>query len=276
MIHIICALKSEAAPVVEYFNLERKKTTAPFRIYQGDDADMSLTISGVGRSASASAVQFTYDYYQRAKPGPWINLGVAGHLDLPVGQAVLVKKITDALTGRTWYPSIVIDTALPSCDILTLEKPGEDYQSALFDMECAGFFQCACQVTALELIQVIKIIADNAEQPMDNITPDHISRLIRRNLTAIYNIIEQLKCLSDECRRTPATCAEFNRLTAQQHFTVYQQHQLNALLKKWQVLYPDGADLPERLSTLGSSRAVLAYLLQELEKAPVHITHRHP
>jgi len=274
MIHIICALKPEAIPVVDYFDLKLEKTTGHLKVYHNDNTGISLTISGVGKAASASAVQFTYDYFTNTETDAWINLGIAGHLDLPIGQAVLIKKISDAATQQTWYPSIIMDTVLPVHELLTLEKPGKDYKRELFDMEGAGFFQSARRLTALELIQLIKVISDNAEQTMDEITPDHISHLMQRNLTTIHEVIGQLTWLSGKLGRIPSTHNQFDRLTAQRHFTVYQQQQLRSLLKKWHILYPDETDLQEKLSAMDSGKSVIDYLLQALENAPVYITHR--
>lgn len=99
MLHITCALKPEARPLLDYFEL-RALSDAP-RIYHNGNAQISLTLSGIGKSAAARAVTRTHAYFNADKSHAWLNLGIAGHASLPVGQAVLVNKVTDDASGQT-------------------------------------------------------------------------------------------------------------------------------------------------------------------------------
>ena len=112
MLHIISALKPEAGPLQDHFDLQPLADTTS--IYQNPEAHITLTLSGIGKSAAAAAVARTRDHFRAGRSHAWLNLGIAGHADLPLGQAVLINKVTDAASGLTWYPSRVFATKLPA------------------------------------------------------------------------------------------------------------------------------------------------------------------
>ena len=269
MLHIVCALKPEARPLLDHFGL-RAMPDAP-RIYHNAGAHLSLTLSGIGKSAAAGAVTRTHAYFDADKSHAWLNLGIAGHADLPIGQAVMVKKVTDAASGKTWFPSRVFPVTIPAHDLVTLDEPGRDYREELFDMECAGFFRAVSGVATLELAQAVKIISDNADQPMDGVNPDLASRLIKQNLPVIENIIEQLVTLSEQLRDLNDAGPDYHAITRERHFTVSQQHQLRATLRKWRTLQPRGESPTERVADKKTAAETLRYLQDELDKAPIRL-----
>ena len=269
MLHIVCALKPEARPLLDRFGL-RALPDAP-RIYHDADANISLTLSGIGKSAAAGAVARTHEYFDADRSHAWLNLGIAGHADLPLGQAVMVKKVTDAASGQTWFPSRVFPVTIPAHHLVTLDEPGTDYREELFDMECAGFFRAASDIATLELAQAVKVISDNAGQPMDGVNPDLASRLIKQNLPVIENITEQLLALSELLRDLNDAGPDYQAITRQRHFTVSQQHQLRATLRKWRTMQPKDRSPAELVAGKKSAAEVLRYLQDELDEAPVRL-----
>ena len=269
MLHIVCALKPEARPLLDHFGLHALPDAA--RIYHNADARISLTLSGIGKSAAAGAVARTHGYFEADRSHAWLNLGIAGHADLPVGQAIMVKKVTDAASGQTWFPSRVFPVTIPAHDLLTLDEPGSDYREELFDMECAGFFRAVSDVTTLELAQALKIISDNADRPLDRVNPDLASRLMKQNLPVIENIIEQLLTLSELLQDLNDAGPDYHAIKRQRHFTVSQQHQLRSVLRKWRALQPGNKDPAERAAGKKTAAEVLHYLQNELNKAPIRL-----
>ena len=270
MLHIVCALKPEARPLLDHFGLRALPDSA--RIYHNADTRISLTLSGIGKSAAAGAVARTHGYFDADRSHAWLNLGIAGHADLPVGQAVIIKKVTDAASGQTWFPSRVFPVTIPAHDLLTLDEPGSDYREELFDMECAGFFRAVSDVATLELAQALKIVSDNADRPMDGVNPDLASRLIEQNLPVIENIIEQLLTLSELLRDLNDAGPDYHAITGQRHFTVSQQHQLRSVLRKWRALQPGDKGPAESVAGKKTATEVLHYLQAELNKAPIRLT----
>ena len=269
MLHLLCALKPEARPLLDYFDLRPEPGAAS--IYRNPETNISLTLSGPGKSAAAAAVARVAAYLEADRSHAWLNLGIAGHRDLPLGQAVIVKKVTDAATGQTWFPSCAFATKLPACDLLTLEQPDAGYRKELFDMECAGYFQAVTGIATLELAQSVKIISDNAAQPMQGVNSKLIDRLVRQNLPEIEKIMQQLLALSAQQRRLNAPGPDYHALNERWHFTVSQQHQLRRLLSKWQALHPGDTKLADRLSREKSASAVLRTLRDELDKTPIRL-----
>lgn len=267
MLHIICALKPEARPLLDHFKLRPLGGTIP--VYRNMDSNITLTLSGIGKSAAGLAAAYTRDYFQADKSHAWLNLGIAGHATLPVGQAVMIKKVTAADSGQSWFPSRVFTTTLPACDLLTLDKPGREYRTELFDMECAGFFQTVTGFATLELVQAVKIISDNADQPTDGVNPVLISRIMTRNLPAIEDITQQLLALSELQQRSNDPGPDYHAIMKHRHFSVSQQYQLQSSLRKWRALYPKDTELVGRLTGQKSAKYILKFLQDELDKAPI-------
>ena len=267
MLHIICALKPEARPLLDFFAMQPVAGRVP--IYRNPDGQTTLTISGIGKPAAAAAVTRTRAQFKAGRSHAWLNLGIAGHTSLPLGQAVIIKKVTDAASGQTWFPSRVFDTTLPAHDLLTLEQPRSDYRKELFDMECAGFFQAVTGFATLELVQAVKIISDNAGQPMEGVDPALISRLMMQNLHGVEEVIRQLLSLSKHQKRLDDPGPDYHAIISDRHFSVSRQHQLQAALRKWRALYPGDTGLAGRLTGQNSAREVLKFLRDELDKAPI-------
>ena len=269
MLHVVCALKPEARPLLDHFGL-RPLPDEP-RIYHNADAHISLTLSGIGKSAAAGAVARTHEYFDADRSHAWLNLGIAGHADLPVGQAVMVKKVTDAASAQTWFPSRVFPVTIPAHDLLTLDEPGSDYREELFDMECAGFFRAVSDVATLELAQALKIVSDNADRPMDGVNPDLASRLMKQNLPVIEEIAEHLLALSKLLQDLNDAGPDYHAITRQRHFTVSQQHQLRSVLGKWRTLQPGNRTPAEHADGKKTAAETLRFLQDELNKAPIRL-----
>lgn len=275
MLHVLCALKPEARPLVEYFELRPVPKTGPFRICQNLEAGITLTLSGVGQSAAERALGFTHDYFAADKSHAWLNLGTAGHAALPTGRAVTLNRVTDAATGQTWFPSRVFPTALPAFELLTLEAPCREYRAELFDMEGAGFLRAATRLATLELVHIIKVVSDNAARPMEAINGAQVSGLIRENLALIEQDVQQLQRLSREERRLTAPGEEFETVASRWRFTTCQRHRLVALTRKWRVLHPGATSLAKTLAGCTSARQVLECLQRALDNAPITL-HNSP
>ena len=269
MLHIVCALKPEARPLLDRFGLRALPDAS--RIYHNAGARISLTLSGIGKSAAAAAVARTREYFDADRSHAWLNLGIAGHAGLPLGQAVMVRKVTDAASGQTWFPSRVFPVTIPAHDLLTLDEPGSDYREELFDMECAGFFRAVSDVATLELAQALKIVSDNADEPMERVKPALVSRLVLQNLPVIEEIAGQLQALSQLLQDLSETGPDYHAITRQRHFTVSQQHQLRSVLRKWRALQPGDRSPAERVAGKKSAAEVLRCLRDELDKAPVRL-----
>ena len=134
MIHFIVATYYEARPLIEIFNLNKIKTN--LNLYENDE--ISLTISGIGKVNCAMSVAQTFYEFNKSYNNIWINVGLAGHRSLQLGEISLVNKIKDNSTQKTFF-TFIADFNIQSFECLTCDKENKNYSNNLFDMECSGF-----------------------------------------------------------------------------------------------------------------------------------------
>ncbi|MCH8163718.1 MAG: hypothetical protein IIA99_06485, partial [Proteobacteria bacterium] len=125
-----------------------------------------MTISGIGKIYAAAATAFTHAFLQTSKQDIWLNVGIAGHKDLEIGEVMIAHKIIEQSTQQSWYPQILYPPPCQSTEVLSCDHPASDYtdtvfSGAVFEMEAAGFYATACRFATSELIHVVKIISDN-------------------------------------------------------------------------------------------------------------------
>ena len=192
MKHIFCALPCEAQPIVQHFKLTELQQFGLFRIYQSTDKQISLTITGIGKLNAASAVSYHHACLGSQASDIWLNIGVAGHKDIAVGEARLINKITDEQDKSCWYPQILFNSTCESAPLITLDSPSTDYQEALFDMEASGFYQMAIRLGTAECVHSLKIISDNHKQATSTVNADSVKKLIIAHTRTIENILNSL------------------------------------------------------------------------------------
>ncbi len=193
MINIFCALPCEAQPIIQYFKLTELKQFNLFRIYQSKDKEINLTVSGIGKLNAAAAVSYQHACINTDPGDIWLNIGVAGHATIDVGEARLINKITDEQDDINWFPQINFKPPCDSEALITIDKPSGDYQDALFDMEASGFYRMAIRLGSAELIHCLKIISDNDEQPTSTVNADDVKKIIATHKETIKNLLDLLK-----------------------------------------------------------------------------------
>ena len=203
MINIICALKHEARPIIDHFQLVHDGSATAFTTYRGKNEDISLTITGVGKNAAAKGTRYAIDHYKPDISGAWLNIGIAGHKRLAPGTPVLAGRITDAASGQVWHPNISFAVDLETLPLVTVDQPQEDYpDDEMIDMEASGFYGSACRTGSRDLVHCLKIISDNTLNPPRNISKRTIFELVFENIAVIERLLCQLRNYSE--KSTPA------------------------------------------------------------------------
>ncbi|MGB1800427.1 MAG: hypothetical protein ACPHLK_06315 [Gammaproteobacteria bacterium] len=239
MIHIFCALPCEAQPLIQHFKLTELKQFNLFRIYQSEDKQISLTITGVGKLNAASAVSYHHACFNTSASDIWLNIGVAGHKDLSIGDMLIVNKITDERDETHWYPQIVFTLPCDSISLITLDKASTDYQDSLFDMEASAFYQMAIRLGTAELIHCLKVVSDNTEKSATTVNADKVKKIIAAQISSIESIIERLIPLSTEVSEIIAEPPHYQCFIDKWHFTQSEKLQLSRLLRQWAVRFPN-------------------------------------
>jgi hypothetical protein len=195
MLNVVVAHPSEARPIVARYNLRPENGAVPYPLYRSES--LSLIVSGPGKTAAAGAAAYLFGAGGGRRDGGWVNVGMAGHVDLDIGRGVLAHKVIDDGSGQCWYPPVVVETACPTSVVLTVERLEEDYEGErLYDTEAAGFFAAASHFATSELVHGFKIVIDNHGATLG----EKFAREVMEDLVA--SKLGLLDGLFDELRRT--------------------------------------------------------------------------
>tara|TARA_X000001036_G_C20617312_1_gene781562 strand:- start:391 stop:1179 length:789 start_codon:yes stop_codon:yes gene_type:complete len=229
MIHFIVATSSEARPIIDIFNLNKTKIDSS-NIYNNDE--ISLTISGIGKINSAVGVTQTFYEFKKNYNNIWINIGLAGHKFLKIGDMSLVHKIKDNSSQKSFF-TFVGDFDIQSFECLTCDNENKNYSNDLFDMECSGFFESAKRFSTKELIQSLKIVSDNQSKSINFKNKKEIYDLIfyhRQTLKDFSNYFLKLRqsCLANLDQYINE---QFDLVFNEKNFTFTESQQMKLLLK---------------------------------------------
>jgi adenosylhomocysteine nucleosidase len=257
-VFLVVALQAEAQPLITRFGLRCESPRGMFRIYRSES--MALVVSGVGKSLSAAATGYLCGCSDGWRNAPWINIGVAGHRNVDVGELIVANKIVDQSTAHSWYPPQLVSN-VDNSTLITVDKPEESYpERAAYDMEAAGFFPSATRCSSGELVQSIKVISDNPHQSIASLNARSIEQLITKNLSEIEQFIHRLSELSIEIKVLPHNGSLPELWANRWSFSVTQGHRLRRLLQRWKVLIGDGETLDSVLGACKDGAAVLTAL----------------
>ncbi|MEE8524512.1 MAG: hypothetical protein V3T72_11325 [Thermoanaerobaculia bacterium] len=247
MLRFVVALEPEARPLIERYRLRREPDAHPFAIYRREG--IALVVSGIGKVAAAAATSYLHLATGGERHAAWLNVGIAGHRQRPLGEAVIAHKIRDAASGRSWYPPRIA-SAESSDEVVTVDRPETELREPVaYEMEASGFYDTASRFASSEVVQCLKIVSDSPSQPAADLTPRKVAALVERRLPAVERLAQGCLELSAELRRLEAEPPDFDRCLERWYFTVTEKRQLSRLLRRRRTLAP-AADLP--LEDLGA------------------------
>lgn len=251
----VCALHCEARPIIDYYRLKKSHDDNAFELYRGDNT--LCIISGIGKIASAAACAWIAARYHDEASIAWINLGIAGSAEHPIGSAFSLNQVIDADTGQRFYPVACGRPVLPGSPCLTLSQPGDDYRhEILFDMEASGFMYSALRFSSAELTQSIKIVSDNLHQKTGK-NRQQVSDLIHQNIESINRQAGDLVALNGEVAELAITTESWQQLKAMAHFSQTQRNRLRVL---WRYLMNRDMSSEKILQELKDYRSATAII----------------
>lgn len=233
MLSYLVALNCEARAIIEHYSL-KKTGQGPFAHYisAGQANAVELVVSGIGAIAMATAVGWLAAH-RPAKDRVWLNLGVAGHASLALGQPVLVHGSAQAIEGRAHYPPLVAKWPGATAACLSHSAPNTDYiGDALADMEAHAFFAAAGRFSSAELVQSIKVVSDNSAADMAKLNAQKIEELLSPHTPLIARFGESLSALMPKAEAQDPICAQLLKLRT----THSQQRLIQELVEKAIVL----------------------------------------
>ncbi len=270
MIVFLMAMREEALPLIGYLGLQRSKQPTLFPVFR--NGDTWLTVSGVGKVNAAAAATALFHVAQQARDAVWLNVGIAGHADLPVGTLRSAHTVTDRASGARWYPPQVLLAGIASSPLTSVDTPELGYpDESLYDMEGAGFYPAALRCSTAEAVQCLKVVSDTREHSVEHLSPRRIGELIDAHREAIADTGAALREATDSLRSARDTDPDVAALLTRHRFSVTQQRQLTRLAQRLAVRAPGQPLIDEAVARARSSRAVLRALQQRLDTLPMQL-----
>ncbi|MFT6006694.1 MAG: nucleoside phosphorylase [Pseudoalteromonas tetraodonis] len=197
MISFLLALNSEAKPLVDFYRL-KKTEQGPFAHFVSPDnsVEVELLVAGIGALSMAAGVAWLAGK-SPMRNRVWLNLGVAGHADMALGQIALVHGSADSTQSRAHYPPQVAKWAQSTAACLSFNAPCTDYPGdALVDMEAHAFFNTAIKFSSSEIVQSLKVVSDNRDSNIEELNASKITGLISPHIETIVAYAKALQTLA--------------------------------------------------------------------------------
>ncbi len=231
------ALHAEAKPIIDYFKLKKIiQVNLPFTIFVNKDQTIHLIISGIGKTKMAAATTFLHLWTGSQSHHCFLNVGIAGSRQFSVGESVLVHKIIEKSTSKSWYPFVSLINIEKQTTLLTHDMPATSYPDiGMIDMEGAAFFETATHFVAQEQVQLFKIISDTDEKSLQELSKDKVAQLITANLPTLSMLINELMSLSRQENKLDASADLVEKFQSTWHFTHAQLLQLKESLRRWRI-----------------------------------------
>ena len=217
----------------------------------------------------AGALGYALALFNNPQSPILINLGIAGHRSEALGTLCLGHKIIDRDSGRCFYPQMPFMSPTTSYSVWTGNQPDTGYiEDVLYEMEAAGFYEMAVKFSTSELIQVLKVVSDNAQSSIAGINAAQTEEWLSRQLPTIDGIVTQLIGLRQINQAT--TNAVYQELIDSFHFTVSRSLTLKALLQRWQLLKGDQI-MTWREANLRNAKELLIWIEYQLDNTPFYL-----
>lgn len=167
MIYIFSAFYAEAKNIIDHYGLKKEKSpeTVRFDVFANDS--IRLVITGVGEINAAAAVSNIGGAYGISPDDEILNVGCGAGFssDICLGSIFLGNKLTEQMTGRTFYPDMLMKTNLMECEIVTVTRVlNEGCDSVVYDMEAAAVYQAAALFVGPHHMHFIKLVSDAGER----------------------------------------------------------------------------------------------------------------
>ena len=167
MIYIFSAFYAEAKNIIDHYGLKKEKSpeTVRFDVFANDS--IRLVITGVGEINAAAAVSNIGGAYGISPDDEILNVGCGAGFgnETCLGSLFLGNKLTEQMTGRTFYPDMLMKTNLMECEIVTVTRVlNEGRDSVVYDMEAAAVYQAVAFFVGPHRMHFIKLVSDAGER----------------------------------------------------------------------------------------------------------------
>lgn len=167
MIYIFSAFYAEAKNIIDHYGLKKEKSPEMVRFDVFANESIRLVITGVGEINAAAAVSNIGGAYGISQDDEILNVGCGAGFssDICLGSIFLGNKLTEQMTGRTFYPDMLMNANFRECEIVTVARVlNEGCDSVVYDMEAAAVYQAAAFFVGPHRMHFIKLVSDAGER----------------------------------------------------------------------------------------------------------------
>ena len=264
LINLVVAHGLEAKPLISQFEL--RQHGADTNVYVSD-AGVRLLLTGMGRKNVEYVLAKQRDDAGTALPAAWLNIGIAGHQRLGVGETLLANKISGAADQQSVYPTPLV-SGLQTGPVITVDEPELAYpEDAAYDMEAFAFWRAAASLGPLDLVQSFKLISDNPDSGTEKVTPALISELFAAAAAEIERLTSQLKEIAATQQAMALESPALLHIKESVRLSVTQEIQVRRLCQRFHALGMTDALQAILDDSYTGSRALIAAMQAALSDA---------
>lgn len=262
--NFITAFTQEAIPLIEELDLVKEDLSSPFILFQ--NKNHRLVVSGIGAQNMSLAVSFLHGIHPNLQT-PWLNLGLCGHGNAKLGHALQIAKCQNPQSGKSCYPPQLFSALFPKAILHTVDQPTSDYKTDLaYDMEGMAYFETAIRFAPPELVQSVKIVSDNPQNPLSQFEKKQTSSLISPHIPKILSLISEMESLALELEPHPQLSFIIEQTLSLHSFTETQFHQLKKLTRQALSLGLTTEKISQISQSEHSAKSIITLLHNQLEQ----------
>ena len=183
MLNIVTAHYLEATPFINYYRLAIQRSAGGQRYY--GNGEIRMLIGGQGHKNCLHSLKrycrdFTFGDHDR-----WLNFGVAGSSQYPVGEVVQVERI-EAQDVATKSLVAITELSMPLVLDHSIQSVETGYaENGVYEMEAMTIAMFLQRSGDLDRLSVVKLISDGPLKPAASNTKSELKNLIRVNSASI-------------------------------------------------------------------------------------------
>lgn len=241
MIYIFSALYHEAEPLIREYGLKKKTDETCFPVFFDEEKQILLTVTGCGMNAAAAAVARICTKNTPQPEDFLVNIGTCAWVSAKNGSdethkniseketaggicrnirvriVYLCKKITEHVTGCTFYPDILYRHPFVEAEIVTgampyrtenrteLMKQNETAiknnaaEGFLYDMEASSIYQAGAYFFNPHQMSFLKVVTD--EGNVQDLSAEMLKQSIEGAVPEIRSYLDDLVKIDETKKR---------------------------------------------------------------------------
>ena len=199
MLNICTAHHLEAKPFINHYRLVECVSKNGQKYYTTENAQhaaVRLLVTGQGGQNCRLSLERFFAHAEVLSSDVWLNFGIAGSAEFPVGRIVLGEATLD-LKEQVRHDLVLISH--PTCLIedrgvvVSTSATESKYQRPyIYDMEAATIAAEMKNRGMLDRLAVVKMISDGPNHPVDDRILEHVKRFIGEKLLLLTQFSDAL------------------------------------------------------------------------------------